>query len=77
MKHALKEKITVSVDPELIETMDREVRAHRAGSRSAIVEEAIRLWRIEQRRQAIEQGVRPTTARRLIQIARRIGSGLV
>ena len=57
MRHALKEKITVSIDPELMETVDREVRAHHADSRSAIVEEALRLWRVEQRRQAIEQGV--------------------
>ena len=57
MRDAVKEKVTVSIDPELVDVVDQEVRAHHAGSRSAVVEEALRLWRVEQQRQAIEQGV--------------------
>ena len=37
--------------------VDREVHAHHANSRSAVVEEALRLWQVEQQRHAIEQGV--------------------
>lgn len=56
MRSAVKEKVTVSLDAELVHAVDQEVRAHHAGSRSAVVEEALRLWQLEQRRQAIEQG---------------------
>ena len=56
MRHATKEKVTVSIDPELMQVVDQEVQAHHADSRSAVVEEALRRWRIEQQRQAIEQG---------------------
>ena len=56
MRDVVKEKVTVSIDPELVHAVDREVRAHHADSRSAVVEEALRLWQIEQQRQAIEQG---------------------
>ena len=57
MRSAAKGKVTVSIDPELVEVVDRQVRAHHAGSRSAVVEEALRLWWLEQRRHAIEEGV--------------------
>ena len=57
MANAAKEKVTVSIDPQLVAEVDREVQAHHAGSRSAIVEEALRLWRIEQMRREIERGV--------------------
>ena len=57
MRDAVKEKVTVSLDPELVDVVDQEVRAHHAGSRSAVVEDALRLWRVEQQRHAIEQGV--------------------
>jgi metal-responsive CopG/Arc/MetJ family transcriptional regulator len=53
----VKEKVTVSIDPGLVAVVDREVRTHHADSRSAIVEEALRLWRMEQQRKAIEIGV--------------------
>ena len=56
MRGAVKEKVTVSIDPELVNAVDQEVRAHHAGSRSAVVEEALRLWQAEQQRHAIEQG---------------------
>ena len=57
MRDAVKEKVTVSIDPELVNAVDQEVRVHHADSRSAVVEEALRLWQVEQRRHAIEQGV--------------------
>lgn len=53
----IKEKVTVSLDPELVNIVDREVRGHHAPSRSAIIEAALRLWRLEQQRHSIEQGV--------------------
>lgn len=56
MRDAVKEKVTVSLDPQLVNAVDREVRVHHADSRSAVVEEALRLWQVEQRRRAIEQG---------------------
>ncbi len=57
MRDAVKEKITVSLDPDLVEVVDREVQAHHAGSRSAVLEDALRLWRLERQRRAIEEGV--------------------
>lgn len=56
MRDAVKEKVTVSLDAELVNAVDQEVRAHHVGSRSAVVEEALRLWQVEQQRRAIEQG---------------------
>ena len=56
MRDAVKEKVTVSLDPQLVNAVDQEVRAHHANSRSAVVEGALRLWQIEQQRHAIEQG---------------------
>ena len=52
----IKEKVTVSLDPQLVSVVDREVHAHHADSRSAVVEKALRLWWVEQQRLAIEQG---------------------
>jgi metal-responsive CopG/Arc/MetJ family transcriptional regulator len=57
MGNAVKEKVTVSIDLALVSEVDRQVRAHRADSRSAIVEEALRFWRREQQRRQIERGV--------------------
>ena len=56
MRGAVKEKVTVSLNPELVNAVDQEVRAHHVDSRSAVVEEALRLWQIELQRRAIEQG---------------------
>lgn len=56
MRDTVKEKVTVSLNPELVNAVDQEVRAHHANSRSAVVEEALRLWQVEQQRHAIEQG---------------------
>ena len=57
MGNAVKEKVTMSLDPELVQAVDREVRARHANSRSAVMEEALRLWQAAQRRRAIEEGV--------------------
>jgi metal-responsive CopG/Arc/MetJ family transcriptional regulator len=57
MGNSVKDKVTVSLDPNLLALVDQEVRAHHASSRSALVEEAIQLWRTEQQRRAIEEGV--------------------
>ena len=57
MGGSVKEKVTVSLDRELVDVIDQEVHAHHADSRSTVVEEALRLWRMRQHRQAIEQGV--------------------
>ena len=57
MGNTVKEKVTISLDPELVDAVDQEVRAHYADSRSAVVEEALRLWRIEHQRRAIEHGI--------------------
>jgi len=57
MGASVKEKVTVSIDPALVAAVDQEVRSHHAGSRSAVVEEALRLWEMEQQRRAIEKGV--------------------
>ena len=57
MGGSVKEKVTVSLDRELVDVIDQEVHAHHADSRSAVVEEALRLWRIKQHRRAIKQGV--------------------
>ncbi len=57
MRDAVKEKVTVSLDAELVKLVDQEVQAHHVGSRSGVVEEALRLWRLEKQRHAIEQGV--------------------
>ena len=55
MKHAIKEKITMSIDPVLVHAVDAAVKAKQGGSRSAVVEEALRLWQLERRRKAIEK----------------------
>ena len=56
MRDAVKEKVTVSIDPALVDAVDHEVRAHQVHYSSAVVEEALRLWQVEQQRHAIEQG---------------------
>ena len=50
-------KVTLSLDPGLLHIVDAAVKHDAATSRSAVVEEALRLWKIEQRRRSIEQAV--------------------
>lgn len=44
-------KVTLSLDEALVGAVDAAVKREVAESRSAAVEEAIRLWQLEQRRQ--------------------------
>jgi len=48
-------KVTLSLDQELLGTVDTAVKRELADSRSAVVEEAIRLWQVEQKRQWVER----------------------
>ena len=57
MPTALKAKVTLSLDAVLVATVDQQVRAHVAASRSAAVEAALRCWQRERRQHAIEQGI--------------------
>ena len=55
MKASIKEKVTMSIDPVLIHAVDAAVKAKQGSSRSAVVEKALRMWQLEQRRKAIEK----------------------
>jgi Arc/MetJ-type ribon-helix-helix transcriptional regulator len=57
MKQSVKEKVTVSLDANILGAVDRRVRAHPGYSRSAIVEEALRLWGFRQKQEAIEKWI--------------------
>ena len=50
-------KVTLSLDQDLLETVDEAVKRDDTGSRSAVVEEALRVWQLEQRRQQLEREV--------------------
>lgn len=52
-----KSKVTLSLDQGLLGAVDEAVKHTLADSRSAVVEEAIRLWQLEQRRRRLEQGI--------------------
>ena len=55
-------KISISVDPALLEEVDAFIRAHPHVTRSAIVDQALRLWRKSQRDEAlIRQYTAPLT----------------
>ena len=51
-----KSKVTLSLDQELLGAVDTAVKRELADSRSAVVEEAIRLWQLEQKRRWVERG---------------------
>ncbi len=48
-------KVTLSLDETLLTAVDAAVKRDRTDSRSAVVEEAIRLWQLEQRRQWLDR----------------------
>ena len=48
-------KVTLSLEQELLGAVDEAVKHERADSRSAAVEEAIRLWQLEQKRRWVER----------------------
>lgn len=52
-----KSKVTLSLDRNLLGMVDDAVKHDIADSRSAVVEEAIRLWRLARRRQSIEREI--------------------
>jgi metal-responsive CopG/Arc/MetJ family transcriptional regulator len=52
-----KAKVTVSVARSLVSAVDDAVRHREANSRSAVVEDALRLWRLEHKRAHLEQEV--------------------
>jgi Arc/MetJ-type ribon-helix-helix transcriptional regulator len=47
-------KITATLDPELLAAVDAYVAAHPATDRSAVLDEALRLWRVRQLERAME-----------------------
>jgi metal-responsive CopG/Arc/MetJ family transcriptional regulator len=54
---SLKVKVTASLDAELIENIDEFLKESRDRSRSQLIEEALRMWQQEQKRQEIESQV--------------------
>lgn len=52
-----KAKVTVSVGQDLVLAVDEAVKHHAASSRSAVVEEALRLWQLEQKRAQLDHDV--------------------
>jgi Arc/MetJ-type ribon-helix-helix transcriptional regulator len=47
-------KITATLDPDLLASVDAYVAAHPALDRSAVIDEALRLWRAHELEQAME-----------------------
>jgi len=47
-------RVSVTVNPELLDEVDAFVDQHRAADRSKVFDEALRLWSAEQRRLAME-----------------------
>ncbi|HZS89955.1 MAG TPA: ribbon-helix-helix domain-containing protein [Chloroflexota bacterium] len=57
-----RDKISVSVDPALLEEIDSFIQQHPTVTRSAIIDQALRLWRAQQREEAlIRQYTTPLT----------------
>jgi metal-responsive CopG/Arc/MetJ family transcriptional regulator len=54
---SLKVKVTASLDAELIENIDEFLKESRDRSRSQLIEEALRMWQQEQKRQEIESQI--------------------
>ena len=52
-----KAKVTLSLDQALLGAVDEAVKRDVADSRSAVVEAALRLWKVERRRQWLEREV--------------------
>jgi metal-responsive CopG/Arc/MetJ family transcriptional regulator len=49
-----KVKVTASLDPELVKTIDAYIAASKTRSRSQLIEDILRQWSREQKRQALE-----------------------
>ncbi len=54
---SLKVKVTASLDAELIENIDEFLKKSGDRSRSQLIEEALRMWQQEQKRQEIESQI--------------------
>ena len=54
MKTETKAKVTVSIDPLILAFVDQAVLKHKAPSRSAVVEEALRHWYNENKRSILD-----------------------
>ena len=52
-----KVKVTASLNPKLVETLDKLVKETNAGSRSQLIEEALIKWCNEQKRHRIEKEI--------------------
>ena len=50
-------KVTASLDPELVKTIDAHIAASKTRSRSRFIEDILRRWSLEQKRQALETQV--------------------
>jgi hypothetical protein len=72
MATRMKPRVTVTVDPDALSAVDRFVEEHRetGADRSGVFDEALRLWRREQRRLAlIEQYSGPQSEEELAEVA--------
>lgn len=54
MKGRQRAKLSTTVDPELLDAVDRFVAKHAAAHRSQVIDEALRLWAARERERAIE-----------------------
>jgi metal-responsive CopG/Arc/MetJ family transcriptional regulator len=70
-----KEKVTISLAPDWIEELDRNA-GHRHTSRSALIEEALEVWRREQLNRELAAGYRAMADEDRQTAERNLGSGL-
>jgi len=64
MKERQRAKLSTTVDPALLDAVDRFVADHAAANRSQVIDEALRLWAARERERAIEaQYAAPGSAR--------------
>jgi len=64
MKERQRVKLSTTVDPALLDAVDRFVAEHAAAHRSEVIDEALRLWTARERERAIEaQYAAPRSAR--------------
>jgi len=54
MKERQRARLSTTVDPELLDAVDRFVAAHEEANRSQVIDEALRLWAARERERAIE-----------------------
>jgi len=52
-----KVKVTTTLDPTIVRSIDTYVKKVKKGSRSKLIENILRQWYIEQKRQEIEKGI--------------------